>query len=914
MTIARQSDAPTGLGVSVVIPAYNAARTLAEPLASLLAQTHGVWEAIIVDDGSSDASGEIAGRYAARDPRIRVVGQASAGVSVARNTGIAEAGYDWLLFLDADDTIAPQHLQRMTEALAEDSSLDAVRSGWCSVTPDGHRTCESVPRRTGDLFEQLATDWRFAIHACVVRKSLAQAVGGFEPGLRASEDWDFWQRIARTGARFGAVAETLAFYRMRPGSASKRARRMLVDAVRVLEQGHAPDPRVAQPHPAYPEGLPVDRQLVLFQKYYYLCFSAGLAIGVGEDAEPLLSEVELGALPSLDPYCVADWLTSAAMDASGRPLAEWPATWSELAPAAEPFLQALESRAGVPGLALAAAQTARRLLRVKTVPLGPYYRLRAFPAWSRLVISTLRQDVRKGAGSVAHQLLSLLTQALRMAPGLYARYRRLRQRHSFPESRRNLEAFFETQADPWGYTSDYEQTKYEQTLELMPPGMIEDVLEVACAEGHFTAQLAPRARRLLAVDISQTALDRAAERCRGASQVRFRQLDLTREPIPGRFDVIVCSEVLYYFARPARLRAFAERLAAALKPGGRLVMAHANLAVDDPHSAGFDWSFNYGAKVIGEIFAATPSLSLQRELRTTFYRVQQFAQAPAASAAPAPAPEILSRSAAAPPPDVARHWVENGTADRLPILVYHRVAETGSEALAAYRVTPAAFAEQIRYLSEKGFTGVSLEDWSHHVVYGSSLPRGAVAITFDDGYRDFLEHAWPVLERYGFSATVFLVAENIGGTNSWDEEEYGERVPLLGWRELRDLQAAGVEFGSHTATHPWLPSLSWRRAARELLQSRRALEAGLGTPVTSLAYPWGAFNKPIQFLTGACGYEIGLSTAEGVCEPRHSLLALPRIEVEGSDTLEAFAAKLGVPVADQPPEVATGPVREPVFI
>lgn len=906
----RRDDHPTALGVSVILPAFNAARTLHEPLDALLAQSHEAWEAIIVDDGSSDETAAVAERYAKRDRRIQLVRQANAGVSVARNRGIAEARHDWLLFLDADDTIAPEHLRLMTAALARDDSLDAVRSGWCSVTSDGHRTCESVPRRVGDLFEQLATDWRFAIHACVLRKTVAQEAGGFEPGLRTSEDWDFWQRVARTGARFGAVPEVLAFYRMRKGSASKQARSMLVDAIRVLEQGHAPDSRVPRPHPVYPKGVPVDRKFVLFQKYYYLCFSAGLALGVGDDPESLLDELTGETFPELDPHFVADWITSAAMDASGRPLAEWPEAWSELETAAERFLQALEQQVEAPGLARRTALTARALLQVKTVPLGSSYRLRALPAWLRLVTSTLRQDVKKGVWLVAEQMLRLATQGLRMAPGFYARYRRFRQRHAFPESRRNLEEFFEEREDPWGYTNEYEQTKYEQTLELIPEVPIAKALEIGCAEGHFTAQLAPRTASLLAVDISQTALDRAAERCGDHPQVRFEQLDLTRDPIPGQFDLIVCSEVLYYFGRRDRLRSFVDKLTAALTPGGQLVMAHANLAVDDPESAGFDWGFNYGAKAISEVFSAAPELGFEQELRTKFYRVQRFVHD---AESPSRSPEILVRSAAAPPPEVARHWVEDGVTDRLPILMYHRIADSGSAELAPYRVTPAAFEAQIRYLSEQGFVGVSLEDWSQHVIYGSSLPRGAVAITFDDGYKDFAEHAWPVLERYGFQATVFLVADRIGGTNVWDQEEFGETLPLLDWREVRELQAAGVEFGSHTATHPWLPSLSWAAAARELRRSRKVLEDGLGAPVTSVAYPWGAFGKAVQFLAGASGYEVAVSTAPGICEARHSLLALPRIEIEGGDTLESFAAKLETPLANDAPSISTAAVRAPSF-
>ena len=91
--------------VSIIIPAYNAAKTIADTLNSVLAQTYPEWEAIVVDDGSTDATGEIVRRFLRRDARFRIVAKCNGGEAAARNSGIAEARYDWLLFLDADDWI-----------------------------------------------------------------------------------------------------------------------------------------------------------------------------------------------------------------------------------------------------------------------------------------------------------------------------------------------------------------------------------------------------------------------------------------------------------------------------------------------------------------------------------------------------------------------------------------------------------------------------------------------------------------------------------------------------------------------------------------------------------------------------------------------------------------------------------------
>ncbi|MGB8691231.1 MAG: glycosyltransferase family A protein, partial [Microcoleus sp.] len=124
------------MNVSIIIPAYNSAETIAETLTSVQAQTVSHWEAIIVDDGSSDRTTEVANQFVT-DRRIRLLSQSNQGVSVARNAGIALAKFDWLLFLDADDWISPLYLEKMAAALQKDPSLDAIHCGGIRINPDG---------------------------------------------------------------------------------------------------------------------------------------------------------------------------------------------------------------------------------------------------------------------------------------------------------------------------------------------------------------------------------------------------------------------------------------------------------------------------------------------------------------------------------------------------------------------------------------------------------------------------------------------------------------------------------------------------------------------------------------------------------------------------------------------------------
>ena len=146
-----------GINVSVIIAAYNAAETIAETLSSVRDQIHTGWQAIVVDDGSSDDTVACVQGLAADDPRIRLVTQERMGVSAARNKGMTVAHFDWLLFLDGDDWLAPRHLERMTRAVSARPDLDAVHCGWTRVAPDGTRMEETYGPDAGDFFPVFAS-------------------------------------------------------------------------------------------------------------------------------------------------------------------------------------------------------------------------------------------------------------------------------------------------------------------------------------------------------------------------------------------------------------------------------------------------------------------------------------------------------------------------------------------------------------------------------------------------------------------------------------------------------------------------------------------------------------------------------------------------------------------------------------
>src|ERR1700747_1723380 len=189
-------------GVSLVIPVHNAAITLPSTLCSVIQQSYVVWEAIIVDDGSTDNTRTMANDWAHRDSRVRVLHQDKSGVSAPGNARLQETGNCYVLVLDGDDRIAPGHLERMLEKLSSDPGLDAVHCGWQDILPSGTPGRTHFGAGEGDLFNYFACHCHFAVHACVLRRDLAMAVGGFDTSLSTCEDWDFFQRVARTGAPF----------------------------------------------------------------------------------------------------------------------------------------------------------------------------------------------------------------------------------------------------------------------------------------------------------------------------------------------------------------------------------------------------------------------------------------------------------------------------------------------------------------------------------------------------------------------------------------------------------------------------------------------------------------------------------------------------------------------------------------
>lgn len=217
--------------------------------------------------------------------------------------------------------------------------------------------------------------------------------------------------------------------------------------------------------------------------------------------------------------------------------------------------------------------------------------------------------------------------------------------------------------------------------------------------------------------------------------------------------------------------------------------------------------------------------------------------------------------------------------------MYHRI-DLVKPALPAITqrltVDPSVFAAQMRWLKQHGYHAVSQRQLFEALEHGATLPPKPVMITFDDGYRDVLGKASPILERLAMPATAYVITSRISGGDP----------SFLTWGNLRALEHRGVTIGSHTVHHLELPSLSDADALAELRDSRAMLEQRLGHPVQWFAYPAGAEDARAVALVRQAGYVLAVTTRPGSKQSAADPLELHRYEVLDSTGVAGLAAML----------------------
>ena len=229
----------------------------------------------------------------------------------------------------------------------------------------------------------------------------------------------------------------------------------------------------------------------------------------------------------------------------------------------------------------------------------------------------------------------------------------------------------------------------------------------------------------------------------------------------------------------------------------------------------------------------------------------------------------------------------SGRSIALPILTYHRIDSLDEPGLPEIRrrrtVVPTDFAAQMEWLHRQGFHAITQLQALEALELGISLPAKPILITFDDGYRDVLAHAAPVLARLRMPATAYVIT---GLISSPDRS-------FLTWDDLLALERQGVEVGSHTVTHRDLTLLSDREASEELRVSRRDLERHLGHAVPWFAYPHGAEDARVVQLVRRAGYELAVTTQPGRIQNSSAPLELRRVEVLDTSGVAGLAPLTG---------------------
>jgi peptidoglycan/xylan/chitin deacetylase (PgdA/CDA1 family) len=227
----------------------------------------------------------------------------------------------------------------------------------------------------------------------------------------------------------------------------------------------------------------------------------------------------------------------------------------------------------------------------------------------------------------------------------------------------------------------------------------------------------------------------------------------------------------------------------------------------------------------------------------------------------------------------------------IPILMYHQIDEPPPRGtpLRGLVVSPGSFARQMGLLSMAGYRGLSMQDLEPYL-RGERTGR-VVGITFDDGYRNNVQHAMPVLRRHRFTATIYGVSRLFGDRNRWDEGLVAQKplMDLEDWCRWRD---AGMDIGSHTRTHARLTELDDASARDEIAGSRQDLEQLLQCPVRHFCYPYGLYSPGHVEMARQAGYTTATTTRRGRVQAGEDRHTLRRIMVACSTHIPLFAAKV----------------------
>ncbi len=227
----------------------------------------------------------------------------------------------------------------------------------------------------------------------------------------------------------------------------------------------------------------------------------------------------------------------------------------------------------------------------------------------------------------------------------------------------------------------------------------------------------------------------------------------------------------------------------------------------------------------------------------------------------------------------------------IPALMYHKIgAAPPSSELRKLWVLPDDFRRHLAYMKTHGYTSIVFSDWINAAKGIRPLPDKPVLITFDDGYMNNYDLAYPLLREFGMKGCVFLVHETIDKHNAWHDPTTEPWVKMLTWSQISEMKNSGIfEFGSHTMSHRNLAALTPEEVRWEVAESKKRLEERLDDDVVAFAYPYGsgAYAPEVRAAVTAAGYRFDFGIKQGIC-PRtyvQELGPLKRLLIRGDETI-----------------------------
>lgn len=225
--------------------------------------------------------------------------------------------------------------------------------------------------------------------------------------------------------------------------------------------------------------------------------------------------------------------------------------------------------------------------------------------------------------------------------------------------------------------------------------------------------------------------------------------------------------------------------------------------------------------------------------------------------------------------------------------MYHSVGYPPKAAkLKSLYLSPKRFKNHIKVLKLFGYSFLDSEDFLITKKEGFDKNKKSIIITFDDAYLDIFENALPFLIENNIKAIVFVPTGLIGKYNAWDSHVLNVKKPIADINLIREFSNLGIEFGSHTISHPYLTKISKNEAFKEIKDSKKMLEDIIGKEVLSFCYPYGDLNEFIVDAVKSAGYKLAFTTKSGHIKPSDDLFLLKRLHIRHNTNFFRLIIKL----------------------